>query len=200
MSTLASLVYNENMILMEDIIRDGDPILRAQAKPVVFPLDPNTLELGRRMLEFLEVSQDKEKNETYHLRPGVGLAGPQVDHSLQMTALLIPAIKPEESTEPFFKGIVFNPRITRESVKRAALEAGEGCLSKDEDVPGIVLRADKITVDYDDEKGQHCSIRLKDYPAIVFQHEIDHLRGVMYYDHINELDPWAVADDVVLIK
>lgn len=185
---------------MEDIVRDGNPILRTQAAPVTFPLDPQVKELGHRMLEFLEVSQDKEKNEKYHLRPGVGLAGPQVDKSLQMTALLIPALNPEEDPAPYFKGIVFNPQITRESVKRAALEAGEGCLSKDEDTPGIVLRADKITVEYDDENGQHHSIRLKDYPAIVFQHEIDHLRGIMYYDHINNLDPWTVAEDVVLIK
>lgn len=197
---MASLVYNKIMILMEDITRDGNPVLRAKAKPVTFPLDLEIKKLGHRMLEFLEISQDKEKNETYHLRPGVGLAGPQVNKSLQMTALLIPSLNPEEDSKPYFRGIVYNPKITRESMKRAALEAGEGCLSKDEDTPGIVLRADKITVDYDDENGEHHSIRLKDYPAIVFQHEIDHLKGIMYYDHINELDPWAVSEDVVLIK
>ncbi|WP_439424890.1 peptide deformylase [Oenococcus alcoholitolerans] len=188
---------------MKDIVRVGDPVLRAKAEKVSFPLDAKTKELGRKMLEYLVVSQNKEENEKYGLRPGVGLAGPQVGASLQMAALLIPETEKEGQEEKetiFFKGVIYNPKIVRESAKRAALESGEGCLSKDDDVPGIVLRADKITVEYDDENGKHQSIRLKDYPAIVFQHEIDHLKGVLYYDHINELDPWTVSDDVVLIK
>ncbi|CAK1223508.1 peptide deformylase [Fructobacillus cardui] len=181
---------------MDKITRDGDPVLRDQAQEVPFPLSPEHQQLAKDMMTYLEVSQDEEKNEKYGLRPGVGLAAPQVGESLQMTAILIPSADPAEDAEdkPFFKGVVFNPVIVSETVGRAALETGEGCLSVDEDVPGFVPRSKKITVRYQDESGQTLTKTLRNYPAIVFQHEIDHLHGKLYYDHIDRQDPWHVDD------
>ncbi|CAK1224623.1 Peptide deformylase (Def) [Fructobacillus tropaeoli] len=181
---------------MDKITRDGDPVLRDQAKEVPFPLSAEHQQLAKDMMTYLEVSQDEEENEKYGLRPGVGLAAPQVGESLQMTAILIPSADPAEDAEdkPFFKGVVFNPVIVSETVGRAALETGEGCLSVDEDVPGFVPRSKKITVRYQDESGQTLTKALRNYPAIVFQHEIDHLHGKLYYDHINRQDPWHVDD------
>ena len=142
----------------------------------------------------------KNKNEKYGLRPGVGLAAPQVGYSLRMSSILIPALDPEDTTdEPYFKGTIFNPVIISESVKRGALNVGEGCLSVDEDVPGFVPRAYRITVRYQDEDGNKQTIKLRDYPAIVFQHEIDHLHGHLYYDHINMQSPWEVDEDTKYI-
>ncbi|GAP00226.1 peptide deformylase [Fructobacillus ficulneus] len=180
---------------MDKITRDGNPVLRAQAQEVPFPLSEEHQQLAKDMMTYLEVSQDEEQNEKYDLRPGVGLAAPQVGESLQMTAILIPSADPaEDSDTPYFKGVIFNPVIVSETVGRAALETGEGCLSVDEDVPGFVPRSKKITVRYQDENGKTQSKTLRNYPAIVFQHEIDHLHGKLYYDHINQQDPWGIDD------
>ena len=188
---------------MDKITRDGDPVLRQVSTAVPFPLSEEHAQLAQDMMTYLVVSQDEEENEKYGLRPGVGLAAPQVGYSLQMTSILIPALETHEQDEqddkPYFKGTIFNPVIISESVKRSALNVGEGCLSVDEDVPGFVPRANRITVRYKDETGATKTLKLRDYPAIVFQHEIDHLHGHLYYHH-NKLDaPWQVDDDVKYI-
>ncbi|GAP02612.1 peptide deformylase [Fructobacillus pseudoficulneus] len=186
---------------MDKITRDGNPVLRQVGAEVPFPLSEEHQQLAKDMMTYLEVSQDEEENEKYGLRPGVGLAAPQVGESLQMTAILIPSADPAEDAEdePYFKGVVFNPVIISETVGRAALETGEGCLSVDEDVPGFVPRSKKITVRYQDETGKTQQKTLRNYPAIVFQHEIDHLHGKLYYDHINQTDPWGVDDSTKYI-
>ena len=56
---------------------------------------------------------------------------------------------------------------------------GEGCLSVDNDLPGYVARSYRITVKFQDENGDKQELRLEGYPAIVFQHEIDHCHGVL---------------------
>ena len=188
---------------MDKITRDGDPVLRQVSTAVPFPLSEEHAQLAQDMMTYLVVSQDEEENEKYGLRPGVGLAAPQVGYSLQMTSILIPALETHEQDEqddkPYFKGTIFNPVIISESVKRSALNVGEGCLSVDEDVPGFVPRANRITVRYKDETGATKTLKLRDYPAIVFQHEIDHLHGHLYYDHIYLDAPWQVDDDVKYI-
>lgn len=186
---------------MDKITRDGNPVLREISQAVPFPLSDENRQLAQDMMTYLEVSQDDEANEKYGLRPGVGLAAPQVGYSLQMAAVLIPAQNPQESNEePYFKGVIFNPVIVSETVQRGALNVGEGCLSVDEDVPGFVPRSNRITVRYQDEEGQSQTIKLRGYPAIVFQHEIDHLHGHLYYDHINQNDPWHVDDQTKYIE
>lgn len=190
---------------MDDIVRDGDPVLRAQAQKVTFPLSDEDRKTAADMMEYLVISQDEKQNEKYGLRPGVGLAAPQVGLSKQFTAILIPEGEEEdENGEPvaptyFFNDIIFNPVITRQSVKQCALESGEGCLSVDEDVPGFVPRANRITVKYQDINGEAHEIKLEGYPAIVFQHEIDHLHGVLYYDHINRNEPWVEPENTKII-
>ncbi|CAK8054035.1 peptide deformylase [Eupransor demetentiae] len=185
---------------MDKITRDGNPVLREISKPVEFPLSDEDRQLAKDMMEYLVVSQDDEANEKYGLRPGVGLAAPQVGYAKQMAAILIPDQDPKETSEtPYFKGVIFNPVIISETVQRAALNVGEGCLSVDEDVPGFVPRSSKITVRYQDESGETKTIKLRNYPAIVFQHEIDHLHGHLYYDHINRANPWAINDQTKYI-
>ncbi len=181
---------------MDKITKDGDPVLRKTAEKVPFPLSDEHRQLAKDMMTYLVISQDPEKNEPYGLRPGVGLAANQVGESLQMSAILIPSEDPaEEDDQPYFKGVIFNPVIISETVGRTALETGEGCLSVDQDVPGFVPRSKKIKVRYQDENGETKEITLRNYPAIVFQHEIDHLHGKLYYDHIDKADPWHVDDE-----
>ncbi len=77
---------------------------------------------------------------------------------------------------------------------------GEGCLSVDREVPGYVVRHAKITVSYYDMNGEKHKIRLKNYESIVVQHEIDHINGVMFYDHINDQNPFALKEGVLVIE
>lgn len=185
--------------LMKDIVRDGDPVLRKRAAKVTFPLSAEDQEFAERAMEYLEVSQDPELCKKYKLRAGVGLAAPQVGISKQMATVLVPSLD-EDDNQPSFKDVIINPVIVSESVQYGALTEGEGCLSVDKDVPGYVPRHDRITLRYQDVKGETHQVRLKNYPAIVCQHEIDHLHGVLFYDHINNDDPFKAPDDTIMIS
>lgn len=186
------------MITMDDIIREGHPTLRAVAEEVTIPPTEEDVQLGHDMLEFLQNSQDPVKAEEMHLRGGVGLAAPQLDISKRIIALHVPNADPEKS-EPSLSAVMYNPKIISHSVQDACLGEGEGCLSVDREVPGYVVRHAKITISYFDEKGEKHKRRLKNYEAIVVQHEIDHLNGVMFYDHINEDSPFALKEGVLVI-
>lgn len=181
---------------MHDIIREGHPTLRARAEKFTFPLTDEEKQTAQKMMEFLENSQDPEIAEKYNLRAGVGLAAPQIDVSKRMTAVLVPG---EEDQEPLFKHILINPTILSESVQMAALSEGEGCLSVDREIPGYVPRHARIKLRWYDLDGNEHVERLRDYVAIVVQHEIDHLNGVLFFDHINKENPFATPKDLILL-
>lgn len=187
------------MITMNDIIREGHPTLREVATAVPVPLTPEDVALGQEMMEFLKNSQDPVKAEELELRGGVGLAAPQLDISKRIIAVHVPSGDPEKP-EPILSAVMYNPKIISHSVQDACLGEGEGCLSVDREVPGYVVRHAKVTVSYIDIDGNKQKIRLKNYEAIVVQHEIDHLNGVMFYDHINEANPFALKDGVLVIE
>jgi peptide deformylase len=187
------------MITMEDIIREGNPTLRAVAKEVELPLSEEDVQLGKDMMEFLQNSQDPVKAEELKLRGGVGLAAPQLDISKRIIAVHVPN-SDLENPEPTLSAVMYNPKILSHSVQDACLGEGEGCLSVDREVPGYVVRHNKITVSYIDATGEKQKIRLKNYEAIVVQHEIDHLNGVMFYDHINQANPFALKEGVLVIE
>lgn len=174
---------------MKDIIREGHPTLRQVAQQVTFPLDATTQQTAKDMLEFLHNSQDDAIAKQYDLRAGVGIAAPQINVAKQIIALLLPG---EYEDDPFILNMVmFNPKIVKHSVQKTCLSSGEGCLSVDRAVNGYVPRYQKITVAYQDETGQTHEKTLRGIAAIVVQHEIDHLNGVMFYDHINPTNPYA---------
>ncbi|MFD1441841.1 peptide deformylase [Lacticaseibacillus hegangensis] len=183
------------MYLMKDITRDGDPVLRARAKKVKFPLSDEDKQLAHDLMEYLVISQDEEENKKYQLRPGVGLAAPQVGVSECMAAVLVPG----PDNEILFKEVLVNPVIISNSVQDAALSEGEGCLSVDKDIEGYVVRHDRVTIRYQNLDGETKKVRLKNYPAIVCQHEIDHLNGILFYDHINKKTPFKMDPEGVLI-
>ncbi|MEY8446515.1 peptide deformylase [Enterococcus ratti] len=187
------------MITMDNIIREGNPTLREVAEEVCLPLKEEEIVLGKKMLEFLKNSQDPEKAEELHLRGGVGLAAPQLDISKRIIAVHVPNSDPEIA-EPTLSTVMYNPKILSHSIQEACLGEGEGCLSVDREVPGYVVRHAKITISYYDMDGKPHKIRLKNYESIVVQHEIDHLNGVMFYDHINEKNPFALKEGVLVIK
>lgn len=186
------------MLTMDDIIREGHPTLRVRSQKIDLPISSEVKEIGQAMMEFVQNSQDDELAKKYDLRPGVGLAAPQIDQAIRMTVVHVPSEDPQDPT-PEFSDVLINPQIVRQSLKKIALPTGEGCLSVDRQVPGYVPRAKRIHLEYTDLNGQEKKIKLKGYPAIVVQHEIDHLNGVMFYDHINPDDPFALDDQTSLL-
>lgn len=70
----------------------------------------------------------------------------------------------------------------------------------DEAIPGYVPRYSRIRVKGTTLEGENIDIRLKGFPAIVFQHEIDHLNGVMFYDHIDKENPFKEPENALAIE
>ncbi|WP_096189291.1 peptide deformylase [Evansella halocellulosilytica] len=173
------------MLTMDDIVREGDPVLRKVASFVQLPASDEDKETLKQMLEFLVHSQDPETAEKYNLRPGVGLAAPQINISKRMIAVSVTDHKDE-----LIEVGLFNPKIISHSAETTYLENGEGCLSVDRAVPGIVPRYSRVKVQGTNIDGEEITLKLKGLPAIVFQHEIDHLNGIMFYDRIEEDDPY----------
>ncbi|MDQ0253885.1 peptide deformylase [Evansella vedderi] len=172
------------MLTMVDVIREGHPTLRKVAEEVNLPPSKEDYNTLKEMLEFLIHSQDPEMAEKYGLRPGVGIAAPQINVSKRMIAVRV-----EDHNEELIEVGLFNPKIVSHSVETTYLENGEGCLSVDREVPGIVRRYARLKVEGTTLEGKKVKLKLKGLPAIVFQHEIDHLNGIMFYDRIAENDP-----------
>ncbi|SER59707.1 peptide deformylase [Psychrobacillus sp. OK032] len=174
------------MILMKDIVRDGHPALRKKTPEMTFPLSEVDIQLANDLLEYVINSQDDKMVEMYKLRPGIGLAAPQVNAEKRMFAVHIP--NTEDGDVSF---VAVNPKIISHSVENTYINSGEGCLSVDEVIEGYVPRHARITVTGFYPDGTPFKKRLKGLVAIAFQHELDHLNGIMFYDHINKVNPYA---------
>ncbi|MEK4174818.1 peptide deformylase [Aeribacillus sp. FSL k6-2211] len=182
------------MITMEDIIKEGHPTLRQVAKEVELPASEEEKKILAEMLQYLKNSQDPEIAEKYGLRPGIGLAAPQINVSKRMIAVHVT----DEKGKLYSYGL-FNPKIVSHSVEQSYLTSGEGCLSVDREVLGYVPRYARIRVKGVDLEGNEVDLRLKGLVAIVFQHEIDHLNGIMFYDRINKENPFKEPENATPI-
>ena len=204
MSVQSKLIKPSHPIDMDDIIREGNPTLRAVAADVTFPLSDEDIILGEKMMQFLKNSQDPVMAEKMGLRGGVGLAAPQLDISKRIIAVLVPNPEDEEGNPPkeaySLQEVMYNPKVVAHSVQDAALADGEGCLSVDRLVEGYVVRHSRVTVEYFDKNGDKHKIKLKGYNSIVVQHEIDHTNGIMFYDRINEKNPFAIKEGMLIIE
>lgn len=181
------------MLTMKNIIRDGHPTLRQKAQDVPLPISDENRNILKSMREFLINSQDEETANKYGLRSGVGLAAPQINVPKKMIAVYLP----DDGSGKSYDLMLVNPKVISHSIQEAYLPTGEGCLSVDKNIPGLVHRKNRITVKATDIDGKEVKLRLKGYPAIVVQHEIDHINGVMFYDHIDQNNPLQPHDDAV---
>jgi len=172
------------MFELKDIIREGHPTLRQKAQEVKFPLSSDNAKLAQNLHDYVKNSQDVEMLERYDLRPGIGIAAPQVNESKRMFALHLP------DDESKLSLVVINPKIISHSVEKTYITVGEGCLSVDRVIEGYVPRYARITAKGFYKDGSEFKLRLKGLSAIAFQHELDHLNGVMFYDRINKENPF----------
>jgi peptide deformylase len=186
---------NTNMITMDNIIRDGHPTLRSVAKEVILPPTEEDKQILLSLLDYVKNSQNSEISFEYGLRPGIGLAAPQINVLKRMIAVHV-----KDEKDQLYSYALFNPKIISHSVEKSYLTSGEGCLSVDEPFPGYVPRYARISVKGYDVDGNEIKLRLKGLPAVVFQHEIDHLNGVMFYDHIDKADNFKIIENAIPIE
>ena len=142
-------------------------ILRSKSRKVQ-AVTPRMVALAEQMLETM-----REAN-------GIGLAAPQVGVLQRLFVVEVP--EDEENDEPAETYILFNPKI----VKGRGEQIGyEGCLS----IPGYigeVARREQVTVEGLNEEGDPVRLKVAGYLARVFQHEIDHLDGILYTDRLTD--------------
>lgn len=178
------------------IVKDNEKSLREKSTPVDLPLNDEMKTLLNDMVEYLKLSQDAEWSEKNKVRPGVGLSAPQIGINKNFMAIYY-----IDSNNKVHEYAFVNPKIISESVKLCALEGGEGCLSVDKEHPGLVHRSYKITFEafnaLTNKVEKHTFIG---YDAIVFQHEYDHLKGILFYDHINKKEPFKKIPDAIYIN
>lgn len=148
------------------IVKYGDPILEQRAEPVTEFDTPELNELIANMWE------------TMYAAKGVGLAAPQVGVGQRISVIDV-SVGEDESK----KLVIINPEITLREGKQTG---EEGCLS----LPGFrepLTRANKVIVRAQNEKGDPIEITGEDLLARAFQHEIDHLNGVLFISHLSTL-------------
>lgn len=177
------------MLRTKDILDEKNKILRTVSKEVTFPLEEKDKKTINLMVEYLRNSQNEELAEKYGLRPGIGMAAIQL--GIQKRYITIVHEKEEDVFNTY---IVINPKITSTSSEKIYVEEGEGCLSVNRETIGIVPRFARVTVEGYDIDGNKLKIRAKEDLAIAFQHEIDHLNGILFVDRIDKNNPFKDSD------
>jgi len=156
----------------------GDPVLKKVAQDIL-PAHHGLKELIDDMFE------------TMYAANGVGLAAPQIGHSIRLFIVDASPFAEDEDGKPTedahlkdFKKIFINPYIVEEDGEEWPFE--EGCLS----IPNIreeVYRQPKIILQYQDEKFKEYEEEFEGFAARVIQHEHDHLDGLLFVDHLPPL-------------
>jgi peptide deformylase len=159
-----------------EIVTLPDPVLRRKSRPVKrFDTELQTL--------------IEDMIETLREAPGVGLAAPQVGVSDRLIVVEYPEdAELEDAPKKLF--VVVNPEINEISAETEI--AIEGCLS----IPGLqgeVERSLAVTIKGQTRRGQPVKIKAKGWLARIFQHEIDHLNGVVFTDRATKV--WKPAPE-----
>ncbi len=142
-----------------------NPVLKQKSRPIQ-KIDPKILQLVQDMAE------------TMYSAPGVGLAAPQVGHSLRLAVIdVTPADGPKDLL------VLINPEIV---AAEGECTWDEGCLSVP-DCNEEVKRSKKVVVRYQNLQGENAEITGEELLAIALQHEIDHLEGILFIDRLSPL-------------
>lgn len=188
------------MLSIRPILKDSHKSLRKKSKEVIFPLSQSDQETAQYLLDYLRFAHDDDNAKTHNLRPGVGLAAPQIGVNKKMLAIHIPRYDEEGEFIDALELVLINPTVISYSERMAYLIDGEGCLSVDENHPGYVLRRAFITVNaYNFLQQKLEKIKLRGYEAIVLQHELDHLDGILFYDRIDSKEPFKKIEGALEI-
>lgn len=188
------LIGSDFMFKKLDILDEKDKRLRNISVDAELPLSKEYKELIERIITELTYSQIEEYEKKYDLRPGMGLAFPQLGINERIIVIVH-----EYADGKFDNYVMVNPKIVSTSNEMIAAEAGEGCLSVNRDVDGHIPRYARVTVEGYDVDGNKIKVRAREELAIAFQHEIDHLNGIIFYDRIDKNKPFYTEDEMRLI-
>lgn len=184
------------MYLNKDIVKEGNQILRNESAKVSLPLSNADFNCLKGLYEYVVISSMDDLVKQYDIRPGVGIAAPQVGVNKRMFAMN--AVDFLDEKQPRYLFAIINPTIIQKSKDMTYLPGGEGCLSVDRATDGLVtprhyaITAKCSIYDFNTNKIKTVTLKLEGYPAIVFQHEYDHLDGILFTDKmytLKELDP-----------
>ena len=167
------------------ILDESNKILHQKSTDVSFPLDDNLKQLIDDSLTYLEMSQMDEYIKKYNLRAGMGLSFVQIGI---LKRIFVISEELEDGT--FKRYVLINPKVLAKSEELIYVGEGEGCLSVNRPVEGIVPRHARITVEAYDVDGKKFKIRVREDISIAFQHELDHLDGILFVDRIDKNNPF----------
>ena len=173
-----------------DILDEVDKRLRTISEEVKFPLSEEDKNTINDIIDYLTNSQIEEIAEKYDLRPGMGLAAIQ----LGINKRYFVVVHEQEIKETFKNYVIINPKIVSNSEEMIYVEEGEGCLSINRECEGIVPRYARVTVEGYDVDGNKIRIRAREELAVAFQHELDHLDGILFTDKIDKKNPFKGKD------
>ncbi len=157
------------------ILQQEHPLLRARTKSLNLAEinSPKIKQTIAEMIAALDSCPD-----------GVAIAGPQIGATVPIFVVSMKMIEP--NTDPTPSHLIFiNPKITKLSKKKVILD--EGCLSV-RNIYGKTKRAVTATIEAYDEHGKKFTWTGRELMAQVFQHEIDHLNGILFTDHATDLE------------
>lgn len=159
------------------IAKLGNPILRQIAGPV---------DLGELIGPQNDAIQGfiDDLIETMRVEDGVGIAAPQVSRSIQIVVVEYAGNERYPGKEDIELMVLVNPVITRYSEKME--EGWEGCLSL-ENLKGLAKRSTDITVKAYNRDGEKVVVEADGFLAVVLQHEIDHLNGIVFLDRMDDM-------------
>ena len=171
------------------ILDEKEKILHQKSSEVKFPLKNEDKQMINDMITYLKMSQIEEEMQKYNLRAGMGLSAVQIGVKKRIFVIV-----DEVEKGVFEHYIIINPKIISHSEELIYVGEGEGCLSINRCVEGIVPRYARITVEAQDMDGNKFQIRVREDIAIAFQHEMDHLDGILFVDKIDPKDPFKNQD------
>jgi peptide deformylase len=159
------LICYKNCMAILEILKYPDPNLKKKSQPVI-KIDEEIRRLVADMAE------------TMYAAPGIGLAAPQVGRHLRIVVIdITPPPQPKNLL------VLINPEIVAGD---GEITWEEGCLSVPE-LSEEVKRKKQVTVRYQNLEGENCAITGEDLLAVVLQHEIDHLDGILFLDRLSKL-------------
>ena len=183
------------MITMKNVLKEGNPLLNEKSIDVNLPLSVEDENILRDMIDYVKESIKEENIDNPDYRPAVGIAAPQIGVLKKMIAI----IAPDEHYKDHELFLV-NPKILSYSDELAYLPGGEGCLSVDRKCDAYIFRPKRTMIEsyvynYETRELKKERIKLKGYLSVVFNHEFDHLNGILFVSKANPINPYEIPDN-----
>ena len=164
------------------VVQLGHPVIRSKATPVLNS-EIGTQEFKRLVADLTETMRDYG---------GVGIAAPQIRVPKRLFVIEVRDAARYRNAEPFPLTVVLNPSLAVEGTEQKT--EWEGCLSI-EGLRGRVPRSTHVLLNGLDAEGSPLTLELQGFPAIVAQHELDHLNGLVYLDRMTSMSSLTFLDE-----